>query len=68
MTSQFTDVTSSSDIFDVAMILLSTLVTGPSFMSMSWLVLELWQFLFIKVDLKSGIRLSFGQYLETWAS
>ena len=34
--------------FDVAAFLLSNIVTGPSFMSISWLVLELWQFLFIK--------------------
>ena len=34
--------------FDVAVFLLSSLVTGPSFTSISWLVLELWHFLFIK--------------------
>ena len=33
--------------FDVAFLLL-ILVTGPSFMSIAWLVLEIWQFLFIK--------------------
>ena len=48
MTSQFPDMTSSSDFFDVAVFLLSSLVTGPSFMSITGLVLELWQFLFIK--------------------
>ena len=32
--------------FDVVLFLLSSLVTGPSFMSMSSLVLELWQFSF----------------------
>ena len=37
----------SSSIF-VAEFLLSSLVTGPSFLSMLWLVLESWQFLFIK--------------------
>ena len=40
MTSQFPDMTSS--------FLLSSVVTGPSFMSMSSLVLELWQFSFIR--------------------
>ena len=33
--------------FGVLLFLLSILVTGPSFMSISWLVLELWQFSFI---------------------
>ena len=33
---------------DAAVFFLSRLVTGPSFMSMSWLVLKLWQFSFIK--------------------
>ena len=41
MTSQFTDMTQSSHFSDVAVFLLSTLVTGPSFMSISLLVLEL---------------------------
>ena len=36
------------DFFDVALFLLSSLVTGPSFMSISSLVLELWQFHFIR--------------------
>ena len=40
--------TSSSNFFDVFLFLLSSLVTGPSFMSMSSLVLDLWQFSFIK--------------------
>ena len=35
-------------IFDVVMFVLWSLVTGSSFMSISWLFLELWQFLFIK--------------------
>ena len=35
------DMTSSSDFVDVVLFLLSSLVTGPSFMSMSSLVLEL---------------------------
>ena len=34
--------------FDVVFFLLSNLVTGPSFMSISSLVLELWQFSFIR--------------------
>ena len=40
--------TSSTIFFEVALFLLSILVTGPSFMSISSLVLELWQFLFIR--------------------
>ena len=44
MTSLFADKTSSSSFLDVAVFLLSSLVTGPSFMSISLLVLELWQF------------------------
>ena len=35
-------------IFDVFVFHLSNLVTGPSFMSIWWLLLELWQFSFIK--------------------
>ena len=34
--------------FDVVLFLLSSLVTGPSFMSVSSLVLELWQFSFTR--------------------
>ena len=41
MTSQFSDTTSMSNFFDVAMVLLSSLGAGPSFMSISSLVLEL---------------------------
>ena len=48
MTSQFSDMTSSSIFFDVVLFFLSSLVTGPSFMSISSLVLELWQFSFIR--------------------
>ena len=48
MTSQFADIASSSKFFDVVLFLLSSLVTGPSFMSISSLVQELWQFLFIR--------------------
>ena len=47
MTSQFSDMTSTSNFFDV-LFHLSSLVTGRSFMSISSLVLELWQFSFIK--------------------
>ena len=43
MTSQFSDMTSTSIFFDVVLFLLSSLVTDPSFMSISSLVLELWQ-------------------------
>ena len=39
---------SSSNFFDFVSFLLSSLVTDPSFMSISSLVLELWQFLFIR--------------------
>ena len=35
-------------LFKVVLFLLSSLVTGPSFMSISSLVLELWQFSFIR--------------------
>ena len=48
MTSQFSDITSKSEFFDVVLFLLSSLVTGRSFMSIPSLVLELWQFSFIR--------------------
>ena len=48
MTSQIPDMTSLSVFFEVVLFLLSSLVTGPSFMSISSLVLELWQFSFIR--------------------
>ena len=48
MASQFSDMTSSSSFFDVPLFLLSSLVTGPSLMSISSLVLGLWQFRFIR--------------------
>ena len=38
----------SSNFFDVVLFLLASLVTGPSFMSISSVVLELWQFTFIR--------------------
>ena len=48
MTSQFVGMTSSTTFFDVAFFLLSSLVTGPSFLSISSLVLKLWQFSFVR--------------------
>ena len=48
MTLQFSDMVWTSTFFDVALFLLSRLVTGPSFMSISSLILELWQFSFIR--------------------
>ena len=48
MTSKFVDMTSSSNFFDVILLLLSSLVTGPSFLWISSLVLELSQFTFIR--------------------
>ena len=72
MTSQFVDMTSSSKLFDVVLFLLSSLVTGPSFMSISSLVLELWQFSFIRdwseIRKSEYPRLSFAQFLEAVAS
>ena len=46
MTSQFSDTTSKSNFFDVLLFLLSSF-SGPNFMSISSLVLELWQLSFI---------------------
>ena len=48
MTLQFFDMVSLSNFADVVIFLLSSLVTGPSFMSISSLVLELWQFPFVR--------------------
>ena len=48
MTSQFSDMTSTLNFFEVVLSLLSSLVTGPRFMSISSLVLELWQFSFVR--------------------
>ena len=59
--------TSMSNVFDIAFFLLSSLVTGQSFMSISSLVLELWQFSF-KSGNRKYPRRSFAQYLETGAS
>ena len=46
VTSQFSDMTSGQFFFDVILLLSSSLVTGPSLMSVSSLVLELWQYSF----------------------
>ena len=57
----WSDITPSSNIFDIAVFFFSSLVTGPSFKSVSLLVLELWQFSSIKGWLeiwKSKISLS----------
>ena len=47
MTWQFSDMTSSL-FLGFVVFFLSSFITIPSFMSLSWLVLELWQFSFIK--------------------
>ena len=47
-TSQFAYMKSSSKFFDGVLFPLSSLVTDPSFMSTSSLVLKLWQFSFIR--------------------
>ena len=46
--SQFSDMTSTSKVFDVVFFLMSNLVTGQNFMSISSLVMELWQFSFMR--------------------
>ena len=48
MASYFPDMTSLPNFSEVDLFFLSSLVTGPSFISISWLVLELWQFSFIR--------------------
>ena len=48
MASQCSDLTWTSNFFDLVLFLLLSLVTGPKFMSTSSLVLELWQFSFIR--------------------
>ena len=48
MTSQFLDMTSSSNFLTFFLFLLSSLDTSPSFMLISSLVPELWQFSFIR--------------------
>ena len=48
MASQFADMTSSSNFLNFVLFLLSIIVTGSSFISISSLVLELWQFTFVR--------------------
>ena len=48
MTSKFSDMTSMPNFSDLVLFFLSSLVTGPSFTSISSLVLELWKFSFIR--------------------
>ena len=48
MTSHFSNMALSLKLFDVVLFLLTSLVTGLNFMSISTLVLELWQFFFIR--------------------
>ena len=48
MTSHFFDMRSSANFFNVVLFLLSSLVTDPSFKSISSLVQELWPFSFIR--------------------
>ena len=71
MASQFADMKSSSTLFDAILLLLSSLVTGPGFMSISSLVLELRQFYLPGSKQKSRNpkypRLSLVQNLETGA-
>ena len=56
MTSQFVDMTSWLNFFDVVLFRLSNLVTGPSFMAISSLVLELWQFFYKELTRNPKIR------------
>ena len=48
ITSQNINMTSSSNLFDVSVFLLLRLLVSSSFMSISFLVLELWQFSFTR--------------------
>ena len=56
MTSQFVDMTLWLIFFDVVLFRLSSLVTGPSFMAISSLVLELWQFFYKELTRNPKIR------------
>ena len=56
MTWQFVDMTSWLNFFDVVLFRLSNLVTGPSFMAISSLVLELWQFFYKELTRNPEIR------------
>ena len=74
MASPFFDMTSTSNFLTLYLFLLSSLVAGPSLMSISPLVLELWQFYFIRdwpEILKSEIPPSefcptSGDWCELW--
>ena len=71
MLSQFANMTSLSNFLAIVVFLLSSLVTGPSFMSISLLVLELRQFSFItcqEIWKKEIPSLNFSQQLETGVS
>ena len=66
MMSKVANMTLSSNIFDVAVFLLSHLATGPRFLSISLLVLDLRQFSLIrdqKEIQKSGASLGYQIYL-----
>ena len=67
MTSQIISMTSSWNVFNVDVFLLSSLVTGLSFMPVSWLVLQLWQFLFYKgwPEIRKSEILPFGFLLTS---
>ena len=54
MTLQFINMTSLRKHFEIVLFILSSLVTSPSFMSISPLVMELWQFFLKGIDQKSG--------------
>ena len=58
--------TSTSNFFNVVLFLLSSLVTGPNFMSISSLVLELWQFSFIRENTKFRTNVSNRMGLNAW--
>ena len=48
MTLRFVDMASTSDLSDLAFLILSSRVTGPGFLSISLLIPQLWQLLLIK--------------------
>ena len=65
--STFTQVNGLRSVTDFLLLLLLSLVTGPSLMSISFLVLELWQFLFIKELTRiPEIGVSVWVLLNTW--
>ena len=69
MTSKSSEMMSSPNFLDDALFHSSSLVNAPSFLLISLLVLELWQFLFMtdwpEIQKSEIPRLSFAQYLET---